>query len=124
MFPRENGVQYALLDTKILDQFVWPKRLEIVLDRLRTSIARRKLLIFRLVNSPYTVKSHVKALSLYNFIRGFGWAYKRGSLYRGGGGGANRENITSLLTNTKAYIGGGLITGEGFNVGFYGIMFF
>ena len=23
----------------------------------------------------YTIKSHVKALGLYNFIRGFGWAY-------------------------------------------------
>ena len=30
-----------------------------------------------------TVKSHFKALGLYNFKRGFGWAYKRG-----GGGGA------------------------------------
>ena len=30
----------------------------------------------------HTVKSHFKALGLYNFIRGFGWAYKRG----GGGG--------------------------------------
>ena len=29
-----------------------------------------------------TVKSHFKALGLYNFKRGFGWAYKRG------GGGA------------------------------------
>ena len=25
-----------------------------------------------------TVKSHFKALGLYNFKRGFGWAYKRG----------------------------------------------
>ena len=29
-----------------------------------------------------TVKSHFKALGLYNFKRGFEWAYKRG----GGGG--------------------------------------
>ena len=29
-----------------------------------------------------TIKSHIKALGLYNFIRGVGWAYKRG----GGGG--------------------------------------
>ena len=29
-----------------------------------------------------TVKSHFKALGLYNFKRGFGWVYKRG----GGGG--------------------------------------
>ena len=26
----------------------------------------------------YTVKSHFKALGLYNFQGGFGWAYKRG----------------------------------------------
>ena len=32
----------------------------------------------------FTVKSHFKALGLYNFIRGFGWAYKRGVLYPGG----------------------------------------
>ena len=33
----------------------------------------------------YTVKSHFKALGLYNFKRGFGWAYKRGGgLYPGG----------------------------------------
>ena len=30
------------------------------------------------------VKSHFKALGLYNFKRGFGWAYKRGGLYPGG----------------------------------------
>ena len=36
----------------------------------------------------YTVKSHFKALSLYNLIRGFGLAYKRvggrGGLYPAG----------------------------------------
>ena len=32
--------------------------------------------------SMSAVKSHFNALGLYNFIRGFGWAYKRG----GGGG--------------------------------------
>lgn len=31
----------------------------------------------------YTIKSYVKAMGLYNFIRVFGWAYKRG--VRGGG---------------------------------------
>ena len=31
----------------------------------------------------YTVKSHFKALGLYNFIRGFGWAYKRGGVISG-----------------------------------------
>ena len=33
-----------------------------------------------------TVKSHFKALGLYIFIRGFGWAYKQGEggLYLGG----------------------------------------
>ena len=28
-----------------------------------------------------TVKSHFKALGLYNFKRGFGWAYKREGLF-------------------------------------------
>ena len=49
-----------------------------------------------------TVKSHFKALGLYNFIKGLGWAYKRGDLYPGprgpthkfydggGGGGGGR----------------------------------
>ena len=33
----------------------------------------------------HTVKSHFKALGLYNFKRGFGWAYKwGGGLYPGG----------------------------------------
>ena len=32
----------------------------------------------------YTIKFHFKALGLYNFIRGFGWAY---NYKRGGGGG-------------------------------------
>ena len=31
-----------------------------------------------------TIKSHIKALGLYNFIRGVGWAYKRGGLILGG----------------------------------------
>ena len=31
-----------------------------------------------------TVKSHFKALGLYNFIRGVGWAFKWGGLYLGG----------------------------------------
>ena len=32
-----------------------------------------------------TIKSDFKALGLYNFKRGFGWAYKRGGgLYPGG----------------------------------------
>ena len=34
--------------------------------------------------TPHTVKSHFKALGLYNFKRAFEWAYKRGG---GGGGG-------------------------------------
>ena len=34
--------------------------------------------------SYITVKSHFKALGLYNFKRGLGWAYKRGGLYPGG----------------------------------------
>ena len=36
--------------------------------------------------TPHTVKSHFKALGLYNFKRAFEWAYKRGGggLYPGG----------------------------------------
>ena len=34
------------------------------------------------VNMSTAVKSHFETLGLYNFKRGFGWAYKRG----GGGG--------------------------------------
>ena len=30
------------------------------------------------VSNMDTVKSHFKAMGLYNFRRGFGWAYKRG----------------------------------------------
>ena len=30
------------------------------------------------VNMSTAVKSHFKTLGLYNFQRGFGWAYKRG----------------------------------------------
>ena len=33
-------------------------------------------------NRFHTVKSHFKALGLYNFIRGFEWAYRRGSITR------------------------------------------
>ena len=29
----------------------------------------------------YTVKSHFKALGLYNIVSGFGWAYKWGGAY-------------------------------------------
>ena len=36
------------------------------------------------VRRQYTVKSHFKALGLYNFKRGFGWAYKWRGLYPGG----------------------------------------
>ena len=35
-------------------------------------------------SNSYTVKPHFNALGLYNFVRGFGWAYKRGGLYPGG----------------------------------------
>ena len=34
----------------------------------------------------HNVKSHFKVLGLYNFKRGFGWAYKRGGGGGGGGG--------------------------------------
>ena len=46
----------------------------------------RKIVLQCNVNMSTTVKSHFKALGLYNFKRGFGWAYKRGGggLYPGG----------------------------------------
>ena len=34
--------------------------------------------------SDNTVKSHFKALGLYNFKGGLGWAYKRGGVGKGG----------------------------------------
>ena len=43
-----------------------------------------------------TVKSHFKALDLYNFIRGFGWAYKRG-----GGGLISRGLISEIKKNVS-----------------------
>ena len=56
--------------------------------RLRNSVLPEKVLmlgLFRLVHgNSYTVKSHFKALGLYKFERGFGWAYKQGGLYPGG----------------------------------------
>ena len=51
-----------------------------------------------------TVKSHVtvKALGLYNFIRGFGWAYKRRGVWGGGEGGEGLYGIRE--TNCKMTI--------------------
>ena len=57
-----------------------------------------------------SVNSHVKTLSLYNFIRGFEWAYKRGGgliygrgLKTGGGvlisGGGNISGIKIMFRN-------------------------
>ena len=54
--------------------------------------------------SRYTVKSHFKALGLYNFIRGFGWAYKWGGLYPDG----LISGIIVSLANGWAYIRGDL----------------
>ena len=39
-----------------------------------------------------TVKSHVKELVLYNFIRDFGWVYKRGGGYIRGAYKLNKKN--------------------------------
>ena len=48
----------------------------------------------------HTVKSHFKALGLYNFKRVFEWAYKRGG---GGGGGAYKliSGITKMFRNDE-----------------------
>ena len=53
------------------------------------------------VNMSTTVKSHFKALGLYNFKRGFGWAYKRG-----GGGGLYPGG---LISGIKEMFGNGQI---------------
>ena len=53
----------------------WPS-----VERLRSENPRIK-------REEITVKPHVNALGIYNFIRGFGWAYKRG-----GGGGYKLNN--------------------------------
>ena len=63
-----------------------------------------------------TVKSHFKALGLYSFKRGFGWAYKRGGLYPGGlinGGGGLYPGglINGGLISRWAYKRGGLYPG-------------
>ena len=43
----------------------------------------------------YTVKSHFKALGLYNFKRGLGWAYKRGGgLISGWAYKRNKKNVS------------------------------
>ena len=48
----------------------------------------------KLLFNNNTVKSHFKALGLYNFIRGFGWAYKEGG---GGGGGLYPGGLISRI---------------------------
>ena len=46
------------------------------------------------VNMSTTVKSHFKALGLYNFKRGFRWAYKRGGgLISGWAYKRNKKNV-------------------------------
>ena len=40
-----------------------------------------------------TVKFNVKAPGLYNFIKGFVWAFKRGG---GGGGGGSKKTISCV----------------------------
>ena len=47
-----------------------------------------------LLNFEYR-KSHVKVLGLYNFIRGFGWAYKWGK------GGGLKRGIKEMFWNDK-----------------------
>ena len=45
----------------------------------------------------YTVKSHFKPLGIYNFITGFGWAYKR----EGGGGAVGAYIMVGLISRIK-----------------------
>jgi len=46
-----------------------------------------------------TVKSHVKALGVYEFIRGFRCAYKPGGLYLGEGGGRRKKAFRNNKIN-------------------------
>ena len=50
-----------------------------------------------------TVKFRLYAMGLYNFVRVFGWAYKRRGLYPGGGGGggggAYKRNKKKMFRN-------------------------
>ena len=52
--------------------------------------------------SSHTVKSHIKALGLYNFKRGFGRVYKRGGggLYPGGLIGGTKKNVSEKRDKT------------------------
>ena len=53
--------------------------------------------------NEYPVKSHFKALSLYNLKRGFGWAYKRGGgegLYPGGLISGIKKNVSERRDKT------------------------
>ena len=64
----------------------------------------------------HTVKSHFKAVRLCNFIRGFGWAYKRGRLvsgwaYKRGGLVSGWAYKRGGLVSGWAYKRGGLVSG-------------
>ena len=47
-----------------------------------------------------TVKSHIKALGLYNFKSGFGWAYKREAYVRGVRINILKKNVTERRDKT------------------------
>ena len=64
---------------------------ESVIFRLTKALFRPKYSLQSAVCKCHTVKSHVKALGLNNFIRGFGWAYKWG--WGGGGVGGGVEGL-------------------------------
>ena len=61
---RFNGIEEGRIELNFSEQDFW----------------RTQHFIF----SFNTVKSHFKALGLYNFKRGFGWAYEQGAYVRVG----------------------------------------
>ena len=72
--------------------------------RFRSTLSHNYMLVLY-----YTVKSHFKALGLYNFIRGFGWVYKWG----GGGLISGWGYIRNNIFVGKWLISEGLKTGGG-----------
>ena len=92
-----------MYDQKTIDQSCLLRLDVFSLNQFVTSVPVLPIHVFALVNTArrdqsqcYTVKSHFKALGLYNFIRGFGWAcmYKR----RGGGELISGQLISGIKT--------------------------
>ena len=102
--------QFNALGQQLMRHAVhFQKILQILSDR------NRKIGNFRTRQSPNvperprfsaTVKSRLQALGLYNFVRGFGWAYIRGGKGVGGGGGliSGIKNTSKQADNKTHFI--------------------